>query len=408
MDVVAQLSGSDDRGSTAGTVGPTAELVRRLEAAGASCEIRKPDGSLVRVGTSHPRFVLIFRTAAALRAADEFALARAYMSGELDFEGDAMAMLDARTHLARGLSAIEWLAFAAHFVSPPTWMNRRAITRHYTLGDDFYLTFIDRRYRFYSQCVWQSADEQLEDAAEHKLERMWTALSPATSSTLLDIGSGWGGVTQYAAPRGVEVTSLTLTEDSASYIRRLIAERAVSGDVLVEDFLHHRPAAPYDNAVIFGVIEHIPNYRAFCRQLWTALKPGGRLFLDASATQRKYVMTPFTRRFWGGTHTCLGLQDMVQELLLHGFDVVEIRRETHDYELTVKEWARRFEAAREEICDRWGEPVYRAFRIYLWGSAHGFATNRLQAYHLVAERRSDPGPRPGFRGRLGGFVASLR
>ena len=59
------------------------------------------------------------------------------------------------------------------------------------------------------------------------------------------------------------------------------------------------------------------------------------------------------------------------------------------------------------IANRWSESVYRAFRIFLWGGVYGFRTNRLQAYSLVAERRSDPGPRPGNLRRLGHFLGSV-
>ena len=409
MNGAAQLSVPASSTRKVPPTGSVAELARRLELAGASCELHLPDGGFVSVGTASPAFKLSFRTASALKAVDEYSLGRAYLAGQLDFEGDVIELLDARGQLTRGRTPWQWLLFGLLFVTPATWTNTLTIRRHYTLGDDFYLTFLDRRYRFYSQCIYRVADDELEEAAERKLERMWGAIAPPQGSRLLDIGGGWGGLTEFSAPRGVHVTSLTMAEDSANYIRRLIAEKGLRGDVVVEDFLKHRPAVPYDNAVIFGVIEHIPNYHAFCQRLWDSVKPGGLLYLDASASRQKYAISPFSRRFiWPGTHTFLGLQDMVQELLFHGFDVVEVRRETHDYELTISEWARRLDAAREEISDRWGESLYRLFRVYLWGGAHAFATNRLQAYHLVAQRRDDPGPRPGLPRRVGGFVASLR
>ena len=288
-------------------------------------------------------------------------------------------------------------------------MNSKAIGYHYTFGDDFYLSFIDTRYRFYSHCIFDDDEETLEEAAEHKLEQMWDGLGLRAGMRLLDIGGGWGGVTEYCGARGVHVTSLTLVEDSANYIRNLIKEKELPGEVLVEDVLAHRPAEPYDHAVIYGVIEHIPNYRRFCAQVWSALKPGGRLYMDASATKEKYAMSAFTRRYiWHGTHTFLALQDMVQELLLHGFELISVRRETHDYELTIRHWAERLDENHEIIAAMWGEELYRAFRLYLWGGSHAFKVNRLQAYHLVAERRADPGPRPRLPKRVGSFALSLR
>lgn len=94
--------------------------------------------------------------------------------------------------------------------------------------------------------------------------------------------------------------------------------------------------------------------------------------------------------------------------MLYGFDIVEMKRETRDYELTIREWARRLDAAQDDVERRWGRDVYRAWRVFLWGGAHAFMTNRLQAYHVVAERTSDTGPRPAVLRRSGRFLASLR
>ena len=132
----------------------------------------------------------------------------------------------------------------------------------------------------------------------------------------------------------------------------------------MEDILDHYPSRPYDHIVVFGVIEHIPNYRRFCERAWGALVPGGRLYIDASATREKYASTAFTREYtWHGPHSCLAVQDLVEELLFHGFDVLQVRQETHDYELTMGTWAKRFDEAHGYVADRWSESVYRAFRI---------------------------------------------
>src|SRR5205085_6822305 len=117
----------------------------------------------------------------------------------------------------------------------------------------------------------------------------------------------------------------------------------------------------------------------------------------------------FTRHYiWHGTHSFLALQDIIEELLYHGFEVVDVRRETRDYELTIRHWAKRLDKHHREIEARWGEQRWRAFRIYLWGGAHAFKTNRLPAYHLLAEKRPAPGPRPSNWRRFWHFLAGLR
>ena len=332
------------------------------------------------------------------------------MNGAIDFDGDFRSMLAIRGHIPFGTTLHQKLRFAYDLLlRSPTTANKRAIADHYELGNDFYLSFIDRRFRFYSHCLFHADDESLEDAAEHKLESMWHALELQPGMRLLDVGGGWGGVAEYCSPRGVHVTALTLVKDSQAYIERLIAERALSADVRLQDVLDFETDEPYDHTVIYGVIEHLPNYARLFSRLWQATKPGGRVYFDASAVKEKFAISPVTRKYtWSGHHSFLSLQDAIRELLFNGFEVVEVVRETRDYELTITRWAERLEAAREDIVRGWGEDVYRAFRIFLWGGSHAFGTNRLQAYHVVAERRRDPGPRPGAGRRVAGLLASLR
>jgi hypothetical protein len=54
-----------------------------------------------------------------------------------------------------------------------------------------------------------------------------------------------------------------------------------------EGFLAHQPAEPYDDAMIYAVIEHLPKYRRFVAKAWDVLKPSGRLYPDASASIRR-------------------------------------------------------------------------------------------------------------------------
>jgi cyclopropane-fatty-acyl-phospholipid synthase len=357
-----------------------------------------PSGDALRYGNEPPEFRVRIKSERAFgRGLDELAIAHAYVEGQFDVELDMAKAMDIRTRLVDrppiGLLAKFWIA---RLLRPMTRENKYAITSHYSLGDDFYLSFIDRRWRFYSHGIFHGEDESIEEASEHKLERMYESLELKPGMRLLDIGAGWGGVEEYCGERGVNVTALTIAPDSHSFVSRLIEERRLPAQVKLEDFLTHKPDEPYDAVVIYGVIEHIPNYRRFVTRVWDCLKPGGRLYLDASASREKYAVSAFSRSYiWPGTHTFLCLQDYVRELLYHGMDVIDVKNETRDYELTMRQWAERFDAAKEEIIARWGDRIYRSFRLYLWGGSRAFHHDYLQAYSVVAQRGIGPGPRPG-------------
>lgn len=370
-------------------------------------EIEMPGGRVAAFGCGAPRFRITVHDKGLLRRPhDEFSLGQAYVQGKIDLEGDMLAMLQARKQLGDRFRAGRWLRFITDlFLMPATRMNKKVIDRHYTFGNDFYFNFLDSRYRLYSHCLFERDDESLEQAAERKLQTTFQTLDLHPGMRLLDIGAGWGGVFQYCGPRGVHVTGLTTFENSYTYIRGLIASNHFDARIFLQDFLTYRPDGLYDAIVMYGVIEHIPNYRNFFARTWECLKPGGRLYIDGSAGKEKHSLSQFARRYiWQGAHSCMCLQDVIQEALYHGFQIADVKEESHDYELTMLNWAQRLDSRRQEIVARWGEELYRVFRIYLWGGVPAFHGDQLQAYHLVARRGEDRGPRPGLARRVSSFI----
>ena len=369
--------------------------------------ILTPDGEEIRASAAPPLFRVTFHDWKLLgRPAGEFALAQAYVKGAIDIDGDMLALLDVRDRLSDRLRLGPWLRFAAElFRAAPTRHNRELIEYHYGLGDDFYLPFLDSRYRIYSQCIFPTGTETLEEAAGHKLEGVFRGLALSPGMRVLEIGAGWGGVIQYFCPRGVDVTAITLTQGSLDYVGALIRANHYSARVSIEDFMGYRAVEPYDAVVMCG-LEHFPYYRQFFARAWECLKPGGRIYVDGSAAKEKFSISQFTRHYtWPGTHSFMCLQDAIQEALWHGFQIVEVKEESHDYALTMREWAERFDRNREKIVGKWGEELFRAFRVYLWGGCHALRHDRLQAYHVVARRGPDRGPRPGLARRI---YSSLR
>ncbi|MBT9612068.1 MAG: class I SAM-dependent methyltransferase [Burkholderiales bacterium] len=368
-----------------------------VEGSGVKCLVELPGGAFHQFGGDAPDFKVKFHDARLLsRSFDELGFAEAYINGEIDIEGDIREVFKLRQRIRDRIPLPLWLQFISNLLRGETRVNQAAIRAHYQYGDDFYLSFMDKNYRFYSHGIYHHENETLEEGAEHKVENMFNKLGLKPGMRLLDIGAGWGAVEQYCGSRGVQVTGLTIGDDSKRFIDELIRVQQLPCRVLQEDFLEHRPDAPYDAIVIFGVIEHIPNYRKFSSQVWHCLKPGGLLYLDASASVEKFDVSPFARKYiWPGTHTYLCLQDLVRELLYRGLEVMEVENESAHYGRTMYLWAERLEENKEMIVARWGEKLFRTFQLYLWGGAETFP-EMLQAYHLVARRGATPRARPGW------------
>ena len=361
-------------------------------AAGTAFEFRLPGRPWRLVGEGELRFRIDFRNEKAvnaLKSMDEMRIGEAYLFGDLDIDGDLVAALDLRGSLNDQHPLANWWSvygqklFRGQIRSDAQW-----ISEHYDAGTDFYLMFLDRQARCYSHGYFADEDEPLETAIQRKLGTAVASCGIQSGWRVLDIGAGWGAFTEYAGKRGIEVTSLTISKESYGYVNRLIEQQSLPCRVLLEHFLEHSPAEPYDAIVNLGVTEHLPDYAATLRQYQRLLKPGGRVFLDACATRKKHPFSTFALRYiWPGNTTPLVLTEYLQEVEQSPFEVLSIENDRTNYMLTTRHWAENLDRARPEIVQRFGEVLYRRFRLYLWGCVHQFLSGDVTAYRMLLKRK---------------------
>jgi cyclopropane-fatty-acyl-phospholipid synthase len=343
----------------------------------------------VRFGEGSPAFRIVVnneRGLVALGSLDELAICEAYLDGSLDIDGDMLQLIDLRRTLPGGDRLGNQLRRRlTALILGQVRTDRRAIVQHYEFDHEFYLSYLQTT-RCYSQAVFNRDDETLDEAQRRKLELAIGACRIEPGQHLLDVGAGWGTLTEYAGRKGIRVTSLTISKKSYEFVNNVIARCQLPCEVRFENFLEHKAEQRYDAIAILGVMEHLPNYRAVLRQFAQLLKPGGRIYLDAGAIGEKFQSTPFlTHYIYPGNHSFFCLHDFLKALTSTRFELIEVCNDRHSYYLTCKAWAENFERVREEIIARWGEPLYRRFRLFLWGSAHAFLSRGLNAYRVVLE-----------------------
>lgn len=352
-------------------------------------EVRLSGGPTYRFGGDEPAVKVLVKDRQgleALRRLDELRICEAYMNGSLDVVGDMLGFVSLR----QALSDIHPLHYLWRRVAP--WFvgristDRQAIAAHYDFPSEFYLKFLDPT-RCYSQAVFERDDEALETAQRRKLDFAIDACRLKRGDRVLDVGGGWGSFTEHAGRRGIQVTSLTISGQSEKFLADLIYQRQLPCRVLNQDFWEHAPPEPYDAMVILGVMEHLPDYPAVLRQFQHLLKPGGRVYLDASAFRKKYAKPAFiARHVFPADHAYFCLHDFLTEAAKTPTEVLAVHNDRHSYFLTCKAWAENLEAAREEIIRSWGAPLYRRFRLYLWGSAYAFLSHNMEAFRVVMKR----------------------
>jgi cyclopropane-fatty-acyl-phospholipid synthase len=296
------------------------EIRKRYDAAGGETpfKVRLADGSETVVGKGQPASTLVVSTQQGLEALRTFDVVRvgeAYLDGHLDVEGDLSQLLTLRTILTDRHP----VQYAAKFVRPllrgQVRSDHEYIAHHYENDPDFYLTFLDRRYRAYSQGVFEHVDEPLEEGITRKLDYALRSIDVGPGARVLDIGGGWGAFVEYGGQHGLNVTSLTISEASRAFVQRIIDEQGLPCEIRREHFFAHRPDEPYDAIVNLGVTEHLPDYARSLATYRSLLKPGGRVYLDASAARRKNrVTTFFENQIFRGNGSPLSLKNYVSAL----------------------------------------------------------------------------------------------
>ena len=349
--------------------------------------LRTTNGPLHIFGGKQPAFTIIVnneQAVAALSTLNQNTIIDAYLAGHIDLEGDIMGVLALRELFTdkRGMQFL-W-RFIRPFLFGQVKSDKKWIASHYDTDAEFFLLFLDNRHRAYSQAVYQYDDEPLEDAQTRKLDFALEAVKAKPGDSVLDIGSGWGSFVEYAGKKGIQVTSLTISGRSQEYVQKIIDHENLPCQVLLQHFMEHNPEKKYDAIVNCGVTEHLPDYAASLKQYEKLLKPGGRLYLDASADRVKNAHGSFMGRYvFEGNASLLCLHEYLTEVAKSPFQLEGVWDDRHNYYLTTKAWAQKLDNHREQIEQKWGKQLYRIFRLYLWGSAEGFHSGMIDAYRVV-------------------------
>jgi cyclopropane-fatty-acyl-phospholipid synthase len=357
----------------------------------------------------------------------EVGLAEAYLHNDFDIEGDIEAAFEVAdfllTHLGDWKRKLKLTGFliglpgrnggstiqrAAKHLLPrirgkgySLARDRRAVTFHYDVSNDFYRLWLDRR-MVYSCAFFQSPDDDLDTAQERKLDYLCRKLRLRAGQRLLDIGCGWGALVIHAAKHfGVRAEGITLSQPQMELAGARIAKAGLASEAKIE-LRDYREIAIngcelYDAIVSVGMAEHVgrerlPDYfAAVCR----ALKPGG-VFLN-QAIGENIVARPdnrngsFIEQYVFPDGDIPPLPVMLRAAESAHFEIRDVENLREHYALTLRHWLRRLQAHHDEALRFVDEATYRVWPLYLAGSDHGFRRGQLAVYQTLLARLDSSG-----------------
>jgi cyclopropane-fatty-acyl-phospholipid synthase len=381
--------------------------------------------------------VLIARSPRALRRIlwrpGELGLARAYISGDLDVEGDLTEGLrrvwstlrksPARkspasrqtplarltplvTHAPAALAAVRAASQLSLLGPPPEppacelrvrgRLHSRArdqavIAGHYDLPAAFYQLILDPSMAYSCAC-WdgEKGQQDLSGAQKAKLDLIMGKLALEPGQRLLDVGCGWGSLTLHAARARVQVTGITLSREQGGYVRQRarglgLAERA---EVRIQDY-RDPVGETYDAAASIEMGEHVGDaqYPRFCAALYQRLKPGGRLLIQQMSRSGKAPGGgPFIESYITPDMDMRPVGDTIKLIEQAGFEVTGVQAMREHYVRTIRAWAENFERNLPAIKDLLSREQIRVWRLYLAGGALAFEEGRMGVDQILAIR----------------------
>ncbi|MGY1679113.1 class I SAM-dependent methyltransferase [Geodermatophilus sp. SYSU D01176] len=371
---------------------------------------------------------LVVRSPRAVRrlvhAPGELGLARAYVSGDLDVEGDLYAALGVadelpsrpdlqldRRALARLAGPLLRLGVLGLPPAPPPEearlrgsrhslrRDRNAVSHHYDVGNDFYRLLLGPSLVY--SCAWfPEPTATLEQAQEAKLDLVCRKLGLQPGMRLLDVGCGWGSLALHAAAGyGVSVTAVTISTAQAELARRRVAEAGLADcvEVRLQDY-REVADGPFDAIASIGMAEHVglaqlPRYAA---RLAALLPPGGRLLNQAiargpAAGPERPDRRSFLTRYVFPDGELQPLATHVRVLEEAGFEVCHVEALRRHYALTCRAWVGNLERRWDEAVRLSSPGRARVWRLYLAGSALAFERHRVGVNQVLAVKPGGPG-----------------
>jgi cyclopropane-fatty-acyl-phospholipid synthase len=275
--------------------------------------------------------------------------------------------------------------------------DRAAIGFHYDQPVAFYRTFLDRNL-VYSCAYFDDGVETLDDAQLAKIDHCLRKLRLRPGERLLDIGCGWGALVVRAAKEfGAYVLGVTLSERQCEEAQRRIHEAGMENRARVERWDYRElPPTAFDKIVSVGMFEHVGREKLpeYFSKAYALLKDGG-LFLNHGIanehrTLRDGRASGFMGRFIFPDGELVNVSDALQIAERVGFEIRDVENLREHYARTLRFWVENLERKRDAATDAAGEQSYRAWRLYMAGSAQGFRSGRMGLFQaLLAKPNAD-------------------
>jgi cyclopropane-fatty-acyl-phospholipid synthase len=375
------------------------------------------DGSVV--GAEDGAGTVEVRSPRALRrllwAPGELGVARAFVAGDLDVDGDLLPVLGALTEAGRrnrhpgfrtvmlGLSIASRMGAIGRPLPRPAGEARRsgrrhsrrsdsdAVGHHYDVGNDFYRLVLGPSL-VYSCARFAEPDASLDAAQEAKLDLVCRklGLDARPGARLLDVGCGWGSMAIHAARAyGARVVGITVSREQAVLARKRVTDAGLDGrvEIRLQDYRDVRDER-FDAISSIGMSEHVGggHIGGYFEVLRRLLTDGGRLCNHAISRPGGSAMShrSFIGRYIFPDGELIDVGDVALAVQRAGLELRDVESLREHYVQTLGAWVSNLESSWDRAVAQVGEARARAWRLYMAASANSFSEGVISVHQVLA------------------------
>jgi len=288
----------------------------------------------------------------------------------------------------------------------------------YNKGDDWFEATLGEP-MVYTGAIYTGPNETMWSAQLKKLDFIAHALGVKPGDKAMDIGAGWGRLSNHLASKGADVTGVLMASDQKAYADRLTKKTGLDGkvNIVLKNFFD-LDFAPKTFNVISSVemAEHvgIRNYNKFLTKVHDLLADDGTFYLQVAGLPRGYAKgyNHYEDLVWGmfmdehvfpGADASCPMGWVITHLEQAGFEVQNVHNLGAHYSKTLHHWQLLWESKKDAIVKVYGERSWRRWRVFLaWsvrvarrgGSTVQFITSTKsgnEKARLAAQTRLLPG-----------------
>lgn len=279
--------------------------------------------------------------------------------------------------------------------------SKRNILAHYDLGNELYTRFLDPAMQ-YSCAIYSEQAKTLDQAQQLKMHTICERLSLQPGDSVVEIGTGWGGLAIYMAQHyDCHVTTTTISDAQHEYAVEKIQQLGLNDKITLLKKDYRKLTGQYDKLVSIEMIEAVGHdyLSTFFNKCSDLLKPDGKMLIQsitiADSRYDNYRQSvDFIQKyiFPGG---CLPSVAVMTDQMARNTDLVV--HEMHDiglhYARTLYDWRIAFESQWEQLIELgYNEDFKRLWLFYLCYCEGAFLQRVISTHHVVARK-------PRYRGQ---------